>query len=111
MNENPESRAPTDTIVSVRLDGAFAEQVDLIAQRDGCSRSDVLRRLLLAKLDSEDPTVRWVRRLEAIESQLSDIGNLLEDEGASDAAEEIDDAVAAVGRAVDDLEDFEPEDD
>jgi len=110
MNDNPAS--PANPIVSFQLDGALAEEVDRIAQEDGCSRSDVLRRLVLVNLESEAVvTVRWIRRLRVIEGQLMDLSADFEQAEASEAAEALEDAVGAVVLAIDELEDFEPEDD
>lgn len=103
---------PAGELISFRLDGALQEAVDRIARQDGCSRSEVLRRLLMANLQSEEQlTVRCVRRLRAIEGELTQMHELLGDAEAEDAAEFVEEAVDAVGRAVDELEEWEEEDD
>ncbi len=103
---------PSGDVISFRLDGALQEAVDRIARQDGCSRSEILRRLLMANLQSEDQlTVRWIRRLRAIEGELTQMHELFGEAEASDAAEFVEEAVDAVGRAVDELEEWEEEDD
>ena len=99
-------------MISFRLDTALQEAVDRIARQDGCSRSEVLRRLLMANLQSEEQlTVRCVRRLRAIEGEMAQMHELLYDDEAEDAAEFLEVAIDAVGRTIDELEDFEEEDD
>jgi len=103
---------PSGELISFRLDGALQEAVDRIARQDRCSRSEVLRRLLMANLHSEDQlTVRCVRRLRAIEGELTQIHELLEEAEEDEAAGFVEYAVDGAGRAIDELEDFEEEDD
>ena len=102
----------TEEMLSFRLDGALATALDRIARQDGASRSEILRRLLLAGVEREEQlTGRWIRRLRAIEGELAAVHELVEEAEADDAAEFLDLAVDAVARAIDELEDFEPEDD
>ena len=99
-------------VISFRLDGALQEAVDRIARQDACSRSEVLRRLLMANLQSEEQlTVRCVRRLRAIEGELTQLHEILDDAEAEDAAEFLEVAVDGVGRAIDELEEWEEEED
>jgi len=107
-NPNPD----TEEMLSFRLDAALAAALDRIAQQDGASRSEILRRLLRAGVESEERlTVRWVRRLRGIEGDLAQTHELLEEAEADDAAEFVETAVDAIGRAIDELEDFEPDND
>jgi len=111
MTENPDS-PPSGDVVSLRLEGEFADEVDRIARQDGCSRSEVLRRLLVGNLESKGlVTVRWIRTLRVIEGQLSSLRESVEEAEADDAAQAIEDAVDAIVLAIDELEDFEPDDD
>ncbi len=99
---------PAGELISFRLDGALQEAVDRIARQDRCSRSAVLRRLLMANLQSEEQlTVRCVRRLRAIEDELTQMHELLDEAEAEDAAAFLEVAVDGVGRAIDELEEFE----
>jgi len=103
MIDNP--RPPVGDMISFRLDGALAEQLNRIARKEACSRSELLRRVLLANLDNEDRlTVHWIHRLRAIEGDLSQMHELLEEDEAEDAAAFIKYAVDGVGRAIDELE-------
>jgi len=112
MTENPDS-PPSGDVVSLRLEGEFADEVDRIARQDGCSRSEVLRRLLVANLERQGlvTTVRWIRTLRVIKGQLLALRENFEEAEADDAAQAIEDAVDAIVAAIDELEDFEPEDD
>ncbi len=110
MTEDIDLRS-SPQILSVHLDGDLADEIDSIARLDGVSRSALLRRLLLSSLDTEKlETVRLLRRLRAAEGELAQIHKLLEDLEADDAAEAIEDAVEAIVVAVDELQDFEPDD-
>jgi len=103
---------PSGNVVALRLEGEFADEVDRIAREDGCSRSEVLRRLLLANLESEGlVTVRWIRRLGVIAGQLTALREDFEEAEAVNPASAIEDALDAIEVAIDELEDFDPDED
>jgi len=107
-NPNPTSR----DVVSVRLEGALADEVNRIAEEDGLSRSEILRRLLVASLESEQPpTVRCLSQLGVIERQLEQITATLDDVEAEAAAESVEAAAGWVTQSIEELEEFEEEDD
>ena len=107
-NPNPTSR----DVVSVRLEGALADEVNRIAKEDGLSRSEILRRLLVASLESEQPpTVRCLSQLGVIERQLEQITATLDDVEAEDAAASVEAAAGWVTQSIEELEEFEEEDD
>jgi len=102
----------TKNVISLRLEGEFADQVDRIAQEDGVSRSEVLRRMLIGNLESEGlVTVRWIRRLRVIVGQLSELREDFEEAEALNAANALEEALEWIDSSIDQLEDFEPEDD
>lgn len=110
MTDNP-GPPPSGNVISLRIEGEFADQIDRIAQEDGCSRSEVLRRMLLGNLDTEvRVTVRWIRQLTAVHDQLVDLLPKLESAEAWKAAKEVEDAADSLDRSIDALEDFEEED-
>ena len=96
-------------MISFRLDGALAEELDRVAAQDGLSRSALLRGLLVGRVE-ERPTSRCVRQLWTIHGQLRQIVADLEDD-EEDAAELVQDAVNSVGESLEELgEEFEDED-
>jgi len=102
--------SPTSDMISFRLDGALAEELDRVAAQDGLSRSALLRGLLVGRVE-ERPTVRCIRQLWMIHGQLEQIVANLEDE-EEDAAELVQDAVNSVAGSLEELgEEFEDEDD
>ena len=105
---NNASSAPS-AIVSFQLDGALAEQVDRIAQAEGVSRSDVLRRALLVNLGADlGVTERCIRQLNGIHDQLIDTIEKLEAEDWS--PQSLHQAVELVAGCIDELEGSEDED-
>ena len=107
---NNASSPPNPSIVSFQLDGALAEQVDRIAQAEGISRSDVLRRALLVNLGADlGLTEQWIRQLNGIHDQLVDMIKKLETEDWDPWS--LHEAVELVAGCIDELEDSEDEDD
>ncbi len=102
--------SPASDMISFRLDGALAEELDRVAAQDGLSRSALLRGLLVGRVE-ERPTVRCIRQLWTIHGQLQQIVANLEGE-EEDAAELVQDAVNSVAESLEELgEDFEPDED
>jgi len=96
-------------MISFRLDGALAEELDRVAAQDGVSRSALLRGLLVGRVE-ERPTVRCIRQLWIIHGQLQQIAADLEGE-EEEAAESVQNAVASVSDSLEELgEEFEDED-
>ena len=96
-------------MISFRLDGALAEELDRVAAQDGVSRSALLRGLLVGRVE-ERPTVRSIRQLWTIHGQLQQVAADLEDE-EEEAAESVQNAVASVSDSLEELgEEFEDED-
>ncbi len=102
---------PRPQILSLQIDAELAAEIDWIASQDGVSRSEILRRLLLSSLHRESRGVAHsLHELQTIRGRLGQIQAKLEDLEADDAAQAIKDARDAIEVAVDDLEDFEPDD-
>lgn len=96
-------------MISFRLDGALAVALDQLAEQEGLSRSEVLRRVLLTSIE-QPPTIRCVRQLWAIHDQLQQIVADLETD-EEDAAESVQDAADSVAQSLEELgEEFEDED-
>ena len=103
-------RSPTSDMISFRLDGVLAEELDRVAAQDGLSRSALLRGLLVGRVE-ERPKVRCIRQLWTIHGQLQKIAVELEDQ-EEDATQLVQDAVNSVGVSLEWLgEEFEDEDD
>ncbi len=102
--------APSD-MISFRLEGALADELDRIAEQEGISRSEVLRRSLLASFDSErGVTIRSLRELRTIHGRVEQIAAKLEDTDAWDAAKPLNEAFDLIADAIAELELFdEPE--
>ncbi len=100
----------TTQILSLQLDGDLAREIDAIARQDGVTRSEILRRLLLSSLQTEiEDTSRCMRELVEISGRLERIQGRLVKIDADDAAEAVEDVVNAIVLAIDELEDFEPD--
>jgi len=100
----------TPQILSLQLDGDLAREIDAIAQQDGVTRSEILRRLLLSSLQTEmEDTSRCMRELVEISGRLERIQGRLVKLDADDAAEAVEDVVNAIVLAIDEVEDFEPD--
>lgn len=99
-------------MISFRLDAVVVEELDRLAQEQGLSRSEVLRRALLARFDSkEPPTIRCIRQLWTIHDQLQKIVDGLARDEEDDAAESVVAAVESVADSLEELgEEFEDED-
>ncbi len=101
---------PAAGVISLRLEGEFADQIDRIAAADGVSRSEVLRRALLANLAADvGTTARWIRRLETIHDQLVDLFDQVEETEADDATNLLGEAVESTRDAINALEEFDEE--
>ena len=101
--------SPTSDMISFRLDGVLAEELDRVAAQDGLSRSALLRGLLVGRVE-ERPTVRSIHQLWTIHGQLQQIVANLKDE-EEDAAESVLNAAASVADSLEELgEEFEDED-
>ncbi len=111
MTENVD--APSQqTIVSLQLEGDLAAEVDWIAQQDGVTRSEILRRLLLSSLRTETRGAsHCLRELHVIDGRLKQIIQKLDDIEAVDAAAALEEAVEWVDASIDRLEDFEEDED
>ena len=100
-------------MISFRVDGALADELDRLAQEDGLSRSGLLRQLLVGRVQ-ERPRIRCVRQLWTIHGQLQKIAAELEDD-EEDVAELLHDTVNSVGVSLEwlgaEFEDEEDEDD
>jgi len=111
MTEDVEVR-PITQILSLKVDGDLAAEIDAIARQDGVTRSEILRRLLLRNLEADlGPTERWVRKLNGIHDQLVGVFNEVEQSEADDAANTLSAAIESLSDAIDELEEFEEEDD
>ena len=88
-------------MISFRLHGALADELDRLAGEDGCSRSEMLRQLLVGRVQ-ERPTTRCIRLLWTIHGQLQKIGADLEDD-EYDAALLLQNAVESVGESLEEL--------
>ncbi len=109
MTEHVELQS-TPQILSLQLDGDLAREIDAIAQQDGVTRSEILRRLLLSSLQTEmEDTSRCMRELVEISGRLERIQGRLVKLDADDAAEAVEDVVNAIVLAIDEVEDFEPD--
>ncbi len=97
-------------MISFRLEGTLARELDRIAEQSGLSRSEMLRHLLLASVE-QPAAIRYVRQLWAIHTQLQQIAGELEiDE--EDAAEFVQKAAESVADSLEELgEEFEDEED
>ncbi len=98
-------------MISFRLEGALADELCRIAEQEGISRSEVLRRSLLASFDSErGVTIRSLRELRTIHGRVEQIAAKLEDTDAWDAAKPLNEAFDLIADAIAELELFdEPE--
>lgn len=102
---------PRPQILSLQLDRELAGEIDSIARQDGVTRSEILRRLLLSSLRVEiQDTSRCIRELVEISGRLERIQARLVKLDADDAAEAVEDVVDAVAVAIDEVKDFEPDD-
>jgi len=111
MTDDVDYRRPSAEVVSLRLEGEFAEQLDRIAAAEGVSRSEVLRRALLANLEGDvGVTVRWIRRLETIHDELLDLFKQVGGSEADDAANSLESAIEGISDTIDELEEFDDED-
>ncbi len=88
-------------MISFRLEGTLARELDRIADQGGLSRSEMLRQLLLASVE-QPAAIRCVRQLWAIHGQLQQIAVELEiDE--EDAAESVQKAAESVADSLEEL--------
>ncbi len=96
-------------MISFRLEGTLARELDRIAEQGGLSRSEMLRHLLLASVE-QPAAIRCVRQLWAIHAQLQRVAGDLEiDE--EDAAKFVHKAAESVADSLEELgEEFADED-
>ncbi len=111
MTEHVDLQSTTQ-ILSLQLDGDLAREIDAIARQDGVTRSEILRRLLLSSLQTEiEDTSRCMRELVEISDRLERIQGRLVRIDADDAAEAVEDVVNAIVLAIDEVGDFDPDED
>ena len=100
-------------MISFRMDDDLAHHLDRIAQQDGLSRSELLRQLLLWRVDSAfPPTTFCIRQLWTVHGQLQDIVDALNNDDEDKAADSVQDAVDSIADSLEELgEEFADEED
>ncbi len=98
-------------MISFRLDGALADELDRVARQDGLSRSGMLRELLLGRVQ-EPPRTRCIRLLWTIHGELQVVVDVLNDDEEEDVASLVQDAVDSVAESLEELgQEFADEED
>ncbi len=100
-------------MISFRLDDDLAHHLDRVAAQDGLSRSELLRQLLLWRVDRPfPPTTFCIRQLWTIHGRLQEIVDGLNHDDEEKAADSVQDAADSVADSLEELgEEFEDEED